>query len=484
MRFRLRVRTFFCDNRCCPRKVFAERLDGMALRYARRADWQRQALDLIAPALGGGAGARLAAELDLRISPDSLLGYIRLSPGICHALPRAVGVDDWAVRKAQVHGTILVDLERHRVVDLLPDRTAETLATWLAEHPGVEVIARDGSNAYADGAARGAPGAVQVADRFHLVANLREALRQLLERNRGRLPAAIPEPEVTPETGGYPRSGRDRALLGGYGRAPEREARERRESRARRLERYEGMIELRKLGLPIQRIAAEVGVSVRTVERWLAAGSFPERKPRTGGRRRLDEDKEDLDRRWAEGCRKVAQRCREIREQGYTESSSIVYKDAASLQAGLSPPRPDAEPGGRRECRTALAPSPRRLSWLLLRPWDELSVGERRYLERMGESVADIAAAQASAQGFVGMVRGREAERLDGWLEEAIGAPPELRSFAEGLRRDEAAAAAALSKEWSNGQTEGQVMRLKLIKRSMYGRANFDLLRKRVLRAA
>lgn len=130
------------------------------------------------------------------------------------------------------------------------------------------------------------------------------------------------------------------------------------------------------------------------------------------------------------------------------------------------------------------ASSPRRLSWLLIRPEEGLSSGERDYLERMDESSADVAGARALARGFAGMVRDREVGRLDVWLGEASGGPPELRAFAEGMRRDKEAVAAALSEDYSNGQTEGQVTRLKLIKRSMYGRANFDLLRTRVLRAA
>jgi len=484
MRLCVTVRKLFCDNASCHRRVFAERLEGVAQRYARRTDRQRRALEGIGLSLGGRAGARLAAGLGLLASRDTLLRLLRGLPLHIDYTPRVLGVDDWSLRKGRTYGTILVDLERRKVVDLLPDRSADTLAAWLGDHPGVEVIARDGSNTYADGASRGSPQAVHVADRFHLVANLREALRQLLERNQERLPPTAPEAEGIPETGGCPRSGQDRSLLGSYGRGSEREEREREESRTRRMERYERMLELRSLGWSIKRIAAEVGISARTIERWLAAGSFPERKPRTGDRSRLDEYKEYLERRWREDCHKVAQLCREIRERGYSGSDSTVYKYAAFLRTGLAPPRPDPQPPREVRRGTGRAPSPRRLSWLLLRREEELSSGERDYLERVGESLPDVAAARALARGFVGMVRDREAGRLEGWLGEARCGPSELRAFAEGLRRDQAAVAGALSQDYSNGQTEGQVTRLKLIKRQMYGRANFDLLRTRVLRAA
>jgi transposase len=143
VRFRVRIRGFFCGEPGCPRRIFAERLDGVAERYARRTRRQRKALDLIAFALGGEAGARLPAELGLRIS-----------------------IDDWALKRAQTYGTILAELERHQVVDPLPDRSSDALAAWLRDRTGVELIARDGANAYADGATRGAPDPLQVADRF------------------------------------------------------------------------------------------------------------------------------------------------------------------------------------------------------------------------------------------------------------------------------------------------------------------------------
>jgi transposase len=482
--FRITVRKLFCDNVSCPRKVFAERLQGVARQYARRTNRQREALEDIGLALGGRPGSRLAAGLGLRASRDTLLRLVRGLPLHLDYTPRVLGVDDWAIRKGQTYGTILVDLERHQVVDILPDRSAETLVEWLLRHPGVEVIARDGGNTYADGAARGAPNALQVSDRFHLVANLREALRQLLERNRERLPPVTSASIGTAVSEEHLLSEQARALLGSYGRGSQREERRRHESRARRLECYEKMLELRELGWSIKRIAAEVGSSARTIERWLATGSFPERKRRTGDRSLLDEYKPYLDRRWEEGCRKVARLCREVRERGYYGSDSTVYEYAAYLRAGLPPPRSDPGPGSRRACGTARAPTPRRLSWLLLRREEELSSGERGYLGRMEESVADIAAARALTQGFMGMMLDRKAERLDDWLEAASGGAPELRAFAEGLRRDKQAVAAALSQDYSNGQTEGQVTRLKLIKRQMYGRANFDLLKTRVLKVA
>ena len=199
MHLRLEVRKFFCLNQSCHRRVFAQRLPGVVgpsgRRTLRLANEQRQ----IGLELGGEAGARVARHLGMGTSPDTLLRLIRRNPVPAAVTPRALGLDDWAKRKAHTYGTILVDLEEHRVIDLLPDRSPETLAQWLHNHPGVEVISRDRAGAYAVGASRGAPHAIQVADRFHLLSNLREALERLLSRNQAALyEAAKLEPATLP----------------------------------------------------------------------------------------------------------------------------------------------------------------------------------------------------------------------------------------------------------------------------------------------
>jgi len=187
---RLRVRRFRCGARRCPRAIFAERFPKLVAGYGRRTLGQRAALEVIAFALGGSAGARLATRLGSPISRATLLRVLRCADVPTQPAPRVLGVDDWAFRKGHRYGTILVDLERRRVVDLLEDRKAETLAPWLSQQAGLEVISRDRASAYAEAARKGAPQAVQVADRWHVLQNLVEALERCLLRFRPALKAA------------------------------------------------------------------------------------------------------------------------------------------------------------------------------------------------------------------------------------------------------------------------------------------------------
>jgi transposase len=319
VRFRLRARKLFCDEPACPRKIFAERLDGMARWYARRTDRQRGALEDIGLALGGRAGARLAARLGLRASRDTLLRLLRWLPLHIDYTPRALGVDDWSLRKAQIYGTILVDLERHRVVDLLPDRSAETLAEWLLQHRGVKVIARDRSGAYADGITVGAPGAVQVADRWHLAKNLGDALEEMLSRNRPTLKDVRStategtERPRDPPLGCWDAASRASPLARSHSQQQAQRTR-----RQGRLERYRRLMELRERGATIKEAAREAGIGERTANRWIAAGGYPERRVRRRTRRELDEHEEYIRNRWKEGCRNRTQIWREICEQGYS----------------------------------------------------------------------------------------------------------------------------------------------------------------------
>ena len=466
VRLQVQARRFFCDEPDCERRIFAERLDRTTAVYARRTNRLGSALDLLALALGGEAGARVARELRMRTSADTLLRRARAVPDPEAAPVRILGVDDWAWKKRHRYGTILTDLERGRIVDLLPDRTADALAAWLEAHPGVEVIARDRSGAYAEGADRGAPDAVQVADRWHLVRNLTDAIERalvgrstLLGQATGALAPASPPPP--PEECAEPPP-----------RPPTRAERAKAHRREARLRRYEEVVRLRRSGMSKKAIARTTGLSRGTVTSWLAAGGFPERKERSSVGSILDPYRAYIERRFHEGYRNAAQLHREIRAQGFAGSRTPVRDFVRQLREGF--PTPPAIRFRRPSVRTCAW-------WLVLRD-DELSDDQRRYLDALTGLSPEISLVRSLAQEFRRMLAESDLRALGAWVEAARRSP--LRTFAQGIHSDVAAVRAAIELPWSNGPTEGHVNRLKTIKRQMYGRAGFDLLRARMLHAA
>ena len=447
------------------------------------------------------AGARLARRQGMPISPSALLRLARSEPPPSAPTPRVLGVDDFSFRKGQVFGTILVDLERHQPIDLLPDRTSDTLVDWLEHHPGVEIISRDRATEYADGAARGAPAAIQVVDRFHLLQNLREALQRLLDQHQAALQAAqtpVTEPSVlaVPEVSALPTMPADEAVtispaVDAATEMPRsRHARLQSERRARRHEHYIRVRELHAQGHSMHAIARQMQISRQTVRRFVRTDQFPEHSQRRTRKRKLDPFVPYLSEQLAQGNNNGAALWRALRdEQGYSGSRSHVSQRVARHRH-VCPVRPTTvrvRKGRPPATQPSPPPAPRRrsarqISWLFVRPFDGLEVEEQQMLERRTQACSDIQVASTLGQSFIAMVKTRDYQAFDQWLADAqrsgVG---ELKSFAAGLERDGAAVRAALRLPYSNGQVEGQVNRLKLIKRMAYGRASFDVLRQRVL---
>jgi transposase len=471
VRLVLTMRKFFCDVTTCVRRIFTERLPAVVAPYARRTTRLADILRLLAFALGGEAGARIVERLGLSASPATLLRLVRRTALADIAAPRVLGVDDWAFRKGNRYGTILVDLEAHRVLDVLSERQAGQFAAWLSEHPGVAVVSRDRAQVYADGARRGAPDAVQVADRFHLLKNLGEALERFLLHERPALQAAaglerspVPSLNTTGAANRVPWQARAEA--------------ESQQKLAPKLVQYEQVVQLHTAGAAIKHIAERVGISRPTVYRYLSLDGPPDRRRPHRSHKLLTPYEPYLRQRWAEGCHTTSVLVRELRTRGYKHGASNVYRFLKQVaQEGPATPAVTA-------ARQAL-PSPRYLASLLVQRPERLAGDDSAYLNRLCAQAPVIAEAYTLAQDFAEMLRERQGQRLNSWVTNAKASGiKELAAYARGLETDYAAVRAGLQEPWSNGQTEGQVNKLKLLKRQMYGRANFDLLRLRVLHTA
>jgi transposase len=477
VRLQLSVRRLVCAERSCAQRIFAERFPAVCRPHAQRTIQLQTDLSQLGLALGGQAGARVGRTLGLSGSRDTILRLVRR-----HHLPdpppaRVVGLDDWALPRRKRYGTLICDLERGRPIDLLADRSTPTVAAWLAAHPEVEIVSRDGSSEYAAAIKRGAPQARQVSDRWHLTKKLAEAAAVVLTEclAEARRAAQVPSPGRAPTAAGEGQRPTKAPAL-----QRTQDAR-----RAERLARQAQIIALRQQGVRLVDIARQVGMAERTVRAWLKAGSVPYAHPRRPRAHRLDPYKPYLLERWQEGCRRGAQLERELRARGYAGSRRGVYRYLATLDPAAPPAGGGAAPGP----GLAAAPppagstlSPQQAVWLCFRRPADLEDDEREALARLRQASPPAETAYLLVGAFLRMVRERAGHQLDAWLQAVEESQLEaFASFAAGLCRDKDAVLAGLTLPWSNGPLEGQVNRLKLIKRSMYGRAGFDLLRLRVL---
>lgn len=481
VKLRLRVRRYRCRNPACSKVTFAERFPSLLNPNAQRTTRARHAQASVAIALGGEPGARLLDQLHATVSADTLLRSVRAHPLPQIGTPSVLGVDDFSFKRGKTFGTILIDLEQHRVLDVLEDRNAISFATWLKAQPGVEIISRDRSPIYAQGASDGAPSAVQVADRWHLLKNLGDAVRDWLERHRKHLkvPLDPAQTAVDDKPAGNPAHPEAHNTY-------EQIELERVQRYARRLEQYEAIVKLKDDGYSERAIARRVGgIGRSAVGRWLIEGKPLEYKryPRTG-HGKLVAFKPYLKSRLDDHDANTKQIFAELVARGFTGSNLSVYRFAALYRAGLKADTPASQV---RIPPDAVRYSAREGVWMFLRDPDKLNPEELARLEHLRVTVPESNIVLDLVRRFRALVRARptDAERtLLTWLAEAHACGVlEIDRFAKGVRGDLAAVVAGLRLAWSNGQTEGQVTRLKLIKRSMYGRAKFDLLRARVLLA-
>jgi len=468
VRIELLTRKFRCRNELCPRKVFCERLEKLAAPFSRRTSRLNDVVELFAFVLGARPGSRAATELFSPIGKDIFLRAARRAKDNVEAPKvRVLGVDDFAFRRGINYGTILIDLEQRKPIDVLPDRTSETLAKWLKAHPEIEIISRDRAAAYADAAHQGAPNAVQVADRWHLLKNLGDLVErfffqnhQLLADAAAQLHAAqiakeialdlpIPEKANSTSTGEKP--------------VP-----------ARRQKLFDSIKDLQSKGKPIRAIARELKIARNTVRKYLACDTVPRYRSEKGRKSNVSRFAAYLEKRWREGEQNASRLYREIKAQGFAGEVSAVRRFVSGWRKTAI---------GKTACSiSSRGLAPRKVAKLLLNPESAKTEDECAFLKKLCEINPQIENLQQLGIGFQTIVKEKRADLFDDWLAQVkMSEIKEFQSWADGLLTDEKAVRNALSSEWSNGQVEGQVNRLKTIKRAMYGRAKFDLLRQRVL---
>ena len=487
---RVHVGRWRCRNAGCERRIFTERPFKVCAPHARQTKRSDEIIAVVGRALGGRPGQRLMSRLGMPLSADTLIRRVK-GAARWSALPqviRVLGVDDWAWCKGQNFGTILVDLECSQVVDLLPTRSADSFGEWLAQHPEVTTVSRDRQGLYAEGARRGAPEAVQIADRFHLVLNLTQAVERELAVNRRHLRIASPSAPALPPSPTTEEVKSQTKQIRVRSRMVMQQMEVSRQRRQQKLELFRTIKQMRAAGLKISLIARQLGLCRRRIDKWIQLDELPERSrmhPRPG----MPESFRDyLRQRWEAGCRHGRALFAEIRKLGYigcysglakflspwrqpkaqTRRAISAFPDALQLQVTTST--------GSRQLSPQVAVA------LLGKIRAELTSKQAQIVDTLKRQCPGFAVMRKLVFSFRAILRGGKVTTLHRWMEDArkTGIHSLVR-FVRTLKQDLSAVESAVSKPWSNGPVEGHINRLKMLKRQMYGRAGIELLRARLL---
>ncbi len=457
----LLIRRFKCPTTGCPAVTFAEQIPGLTHPHARHTPVLHDLLARIAQTLAGRPGARLARRLGMPTAKDTMLRLLRASPLERPGAVRVLGVDEFALLKGHTYATLLVDLEARRPIDVLPGREAEPVARWLADHPEVRIICRDRASAYAEAARRTAPQAVQAADAWHLWNNLAKAVEKTVTSHYGCIRSAHtavhqpgePQPPAEPD-GMLDVRGRPRRIV------------------VTIRERHRAVHHLLAQGRSLRGISRELDLDYYAVRRYARTANVDELLVKVTQRRTLlDDCKPYVYERFVQGCHNASQLHREVCDQGFRGDRSVVNSYVRLLKQGtITAPPPPALPKPRRVLR-----------WIMNRP-EHLLPEESVGLKEIRAACPELDATVEHVRGFGSLMHEHRDEDLDGWIDQVRQHDlPALRQFADGLLHDREAVVAGLSSTWSSGQAEGQVTRVKLLKRAGYGRAKIDLLRTRIL---
>lgn len=448
VRLRIVARRFFCMGPRCRRRIFAERFeDAVLAERSRRTSRLECIVHHLGLALGGRPAASFAKRLMLPVSNDTLLRVVRRRTHPRTEPLNVVGIDDWAFRRNHRYGTIVCDLERRWIVTLLPDREVATIEAWLADHPEIRILSRDRGGGYGEAAAKALPATVQVADRWHLMENASAALLDAVRKSMRSIRTAIGATTISP------------ALL----------------TCAEKLQ-YEGYLRREETNATIMKLFAE-GVAIKEIVRMTGHSRKLVRQVTRGERTdvfrvrqsTLEPYLRSLDEYWAAGCRNSVELWRRLKTQGFCGSPRVVGEWATR--------RRRAEKATNQQLQKV--PSARTIARLMTAARDHLSKADAVTIAAIEAGVPALVEARALIDRFHLMIRKKIERDLDPWIADA--GPSLIASFGTGIARDSVAVRAAITQPWSNGQTEGQITKLKLVKRQMYGRAKIDLLQARLI---
>ena len=483
MTLKLRMRRWRCCNKTCERQTFVERLPEIATPFARRTQRASELLHLFGHSVGGRPGERLMNRIGMPTSDDTILRHLKRRAKVRGAElgVRVVGIDDWAWRNGSTYGTIVVDLERREVIDVLPDRSMTGTANWLKQHPEIEIISRDRCGLFARGAREGAPQARQVADRFHILQNLRDVIQAQLSRAAGS--------SARPLLPGQDRDDERDVMISPSLRDKHGGAEHRLLARmANRRSRQAIFGQVRALhdeGRSVADIVRRTGFDRRTIAKWIRVDALPDRNasaPKTCSPRYFEEF---LSRRWAEGCVRGRQLFREVKARGYTGSFSNLERLLAKWRGPTrnTPRRAQTiAPVHALDPTTGRSISPIVAAALCVKPRGLLTNNQAVKIDVLKIEGSEFATMRRLAMRFRGILRSKNVAKLGVWLKDAHQSGLyAMQRFVRTLRRDIDAARNAVTESWSNGQTEGQINRLKTLKRAMYGRASPEHLRARMM---
>jgi transposase len=442
------ARRFFCAAENCQRRIFAERFDEAVLAArARRTTRLDCIVHHLGLALGGRPAASFARRLMLPVSNDTLLRVVRRRVRPESGPLTVIGIDDWAFRRNHRYGSIVCDLERRRIVALLPDREVATVEGWLAGHPEIKILSRDRGGGYGAAAAKALPAAIQVADRWHLMENASAAFLDAVRKSMRAIRTALGTTTIHPDL----LTCAEKLQYEGY---------------LRREETNAAILKLAKEGVPLKQIVRQLGCSRKLVRQAVRGGTGDVFRTREST---LDAHLPFLNAQWEDGCRNGAELWRRLKATGFRGSLRVVSEWTSRRRRAEKAADPKLQK----------VPSAKTIARMMTIARDQLSEADSVIVAAVEAGAPALAEARKLVDRFHAMIRRKIAEDLDPWIADAKASL--IASFATGIAKDQAAVGAAIATLWSNGQTEGQVNRLKVLKRQMYGRAKVDLLEARLL---